>query len=198
MVGYREGIAPAAVAELELALEVGAPEVVGVGAGRRRSLGLASHAAHAANEPVAIEHGVHRRGGRDPHVAGEAADGPDSRILRAPQCGFSFLAVTMRTLDLARQLVGVAHGAAGAVGQCHGAILLVALEQLVAGLPGDAELPADTGHRLALEQAGDEAQALIHDGAFLPRHRHPPLIDPAEGVTHVSGTFRHPCLRTHI
>src|SRR3990170_5682259 len=50
--------------------------------------------------------------------------------------------------------------------------------------PGGA---ADIGHRLALEEAGDEAKTFIHDGAFLPGHRHPPLVKSSEKC--------HPCLR---
>jgi hypothetical protein len=35
--------------------------------------------------------------------------------------------------------------------------VLVALEDLVAGLAGDVEFPADYGHFSAVEEAGDEA-----------------------------------------
>lgn len=76
-----------------------------------------------------------------------------------------FLGGDDQALDLARELVGVANGATRAVGDSDRAILLVTLEQLVAGLALDAELAADVGHRLALEQSGDETQAFIHDDA---------------------------------
>jgi hypothetical protein len=96
VVGDGERIAPSALAELELALEVGAPQVVGLGAGgERRALGLAADAAHAADETVAIEHGVDGGGRWDPHIPARRRTS-NSRILRAPQCGFSFLAVTIR------------------------------------------------------------------------------------------------------
>jgi len=52
--------------------------------------------------------------------------------------------------------------APAAVGETVEAAILVALEDLVAGLAGDIELPTDDGHFFAVEQAGDEAETLIH------------------------------------
>jgi len=48
--------------------------------------------------------------------------------------------------------------------------VLVAIEDLVAGLTGDPELGAQRRHLLALEQAGDKPESLIHDVTLLPRH----------------------------
>ena len=53
-------------------------------------------------------------------------------------------------------------------------MLLVAIEDLVAGLAGDAELAGEIGHGFALEQAGHEAQALFHHRTLLPGHLHLP------------------------
>ena len=63
--------------------------------------------------------------------------------MRAPQCGFSCLRRTIRLSICGRQLVGVAHRPPRAVAQGLEPVLLVAVEDLVAGLAGDAELPAD-------------------------------------------------------
>jgi hypothetical protein len=75
-------------------------------------------------------------------------------------------------------------------------MLLVAPEDLVSGLPGDADLPTHMAHRLAFQKAGNETQALVHDRTLFPRHRHLPPANcrgkvlpmcPVQNVTHVSG-----------
>src|SRR5262249_17813982 len=48
--------------------------------------------------------------------------------------------------------------------------VLVAVENLVAGLPRNPELGAQRRHLLALEQAGDKPESLVHDVTLLPRH----------------------------
>src|SRR5262245_22307922 len=71
--------------------------------------------------------------------------------------------------------------------------ILVAIEDLVAGLPRDPELGAQRRHLLALKQAGDKPEPLVHDVTLLPRHA--PSCDGAEvsrmcpeyGVTYLSG-----------
>jgi len=60
--------------------------------------------------------------------------------------------------------------AAAAVGKAIEAAILVAFEDLIARLAGDIELAADDGHFFAVEQAGDEAETLIHLGTLLPGH----------------------------
>src|SRR4029078_2351552 len=97
-------------------------------------------------------------------------------------------------LDLGRQLVGVADRPPGAVAQRLDAVLPVAVENLVTGLAGDPEIPADLGHALAVEQAGHKAQAFFHHRTRFPRHPHLPP-KKAKSVTHVSGTKCHLCLR---
>src|SRR6476619_7839990 len=48
--------------------------------------------------------------------------------------------------------------------------VLVAIENLVAGLARNPELGAQRRHPLAPEQAGDKPQSLVHDVTLLPRH----------------------------
>src|SRR5918999_650994 len=50
------------------------------------------------------------------------------------------------------------------------AAVLVAVEDLVAGLARNPELDAQRRHLLALEQAGDKPESLVHDVTLLPRH----------------------------
>ena len=57
-----------------------------------------------------------------------------------------------------------------AVGQSVEAIVLVPLEDLVAGLARDIELAAQGRHLLPIEQAGDETETFIHLGTLLPGH----------------------------
>ena len=45
-------------------------------------------------------------------------------------------------------------------------MLLVAIEDFVAGLAGDSELAREVGHGLSLEQAGHETQAFSHQLTF--------------------------------
>jgi hypothetical protein len=77
-------------------------------------------------------------------------------------------------LELLRELVGVAYWPPGAVAQRFQPVLLVAVENLVAGLAGYAELPADLGHGFPVQKPGDKAQALLHHRTRFPRHPHLP------------------------
>ena len=75
MVGDGERGAVLAVAEPELALEFGAPEVVGVGAGRQLgALGTTPRAALVLDQVIAIEHRVDGADRGDFDFAGQAAD----------------------------------------------------------------------------------------------------------------------------
>src|SRR5262249_404153 len=64
------------------------------------------------------------------------------------------------------------------------AAVLVAVEDFVAGLPRDPELGAQRRHFLALEQAGDKPQSLVHDVTLLPR---PAPSWRGQSVTHPLG-----------
>jgi hypothetical protein len=98
LVGHRQGVTVAAVAELELPLEVGAPQIVGRGRERqRRAFGPVAPplaGPGALDQAVAVEHRVHRALGRDP-TSPASRRTSSSRILRAPQCGLSRLVATI-------------------------------------------------------------------------------------------------------
>ncbi len=174
VVGDGQRIAIASVTELELALEVGAPEFVGGRAfGQRRAARAMARPAAALDQAVAIEHGMDGAFGRHADVAGEPADQKLTDLACAP-VRLLWLEADNEALDLLRQLIGVAHRAPAAVGKSLKPVFLVAIEDLVAGLPGYAELPAYLGHRLAIEQAGDKTQAFVHHRTLFPRHQHLP------------------------
>ena len=194
MVGDGERIAAACVAEAELTFEISAAKIVGVGARReRRSLGAASRAAHAADQAVAIEHGVDGALRGDAQVAGQPADQQLANLARAPM-RLAALEADDQPLDLRRELVGVADRPAGSVGEGCAALVLVAGEEFVAGFAGDAELAADVGDGFSFEDAGDEAEAFFHGRTRFPRHPHLPPergkalpMCPERDVTYVSG-----------
>ena len=103
-------------------------------------------AAHTLDETVAVEDGVDGANRGDLAVAGEAANQDLADFAGAPM-GLVASRGDDQAFDLGGQLVGVSDRVARAVGERDGPILLIALEQLVAGLAGDAELAADHGHR---------------------------------------------------
>src|SRR4030095_1683890 len=73
------------------------------------------------------------------------------------------------------------------------AAVFIAIENLVAGLPGDPKFAAQGRHLLALEQAGHKPEPLVHDVTLLPRHA--PSCEGGKvspmcaeyGVTYLSG-----------
>src|SRR5689334_8096332 len=76
------------------------------------------------------------------------------------------------------------------------AAIFVAIENLVARLPRDAELGAQRRHLFALEQAGHKPEPLVHDVTLLPRHapscegaKVSPMC-PEYGVTYLSARTR--------
>src|SRR5436189_6469640 len=54
------------------------------------------------------------------------------------------------------------------VGEGLDAAVLVAVEDLVTSLPRNPKLAAQRRHLLALEQAGDKPESLVHDVTLLP------------------------------
>ncbi len=109
---HGEGIAVAPVAELELALEVGTPEIVGGGAGGERcALGFLPFAAHALDEAVTIEDGMDGGGCGNAGLAGEAAHEELSDLSSSP-VGLVTLAADNEAFDLLGELVGIADGTA--------------------------------------------------------------------------------------
>ena len=169
VIGDGQRVAVLLVAEHELALVVGAPESVGrVGGGQWRAASLVAPAFSALDEAVAIERGVDRahRRRRDHRVL---ADQLVADLRRAPG-RVLLLDAEDRPLDLKRQLVGLPIRGLAAIVEPVEAAFLVAIEDLVAGDPGDAELAAHWRHLLAFQQAGYEAEAFIHRFTLVPGH----------------------------
>jgi len=81
---------------------------------------------------VTIEHGVDGAFGRQAQIARQPAQEELSDLTGAPM-GLVALEADDQALDLAGQLVGVTDGPAGAVGEGLEAMLLVAVEDFVAG-----------------------------------------------------------------
>src|SRR5215471_15850411 len=77
-------------------------------------------------------------------------------------------------LYLKRQLVRIVMGSTAAVGQPLHPTFLIAIEDLVTGLAGDAELPTQFRHRLACDPATHKLHSFVHNRTFLPRHSLPP------------------------
>jgi hypothetical protein len=170
-------IAIATTAKLELALEVGTPEIIrGCPLRQRRAARAMARPAAPPDQAVTIEHRMDGAFGWNPDVAVQPPHQERSDLARAPVRLLGF-EPDDQGLELLGKLVGVAHRPAGAVAQCRQPVLLVPIvpiENLVAGFAGDAELPADIRHPLAVQQAGDKTQAFFHDRTRSPRHLHPP------------------------
>src|SRR5665213_840070 len=95
MVGDRQGVTVAAIAELELALEVDAPQRIGHSPRRqRRAVGAVAACPGALDQAVAVEHRMDGALGRQANVAGKLAQ-HQFADLRAPQCGLSRLRSTI-------------------------------------------------------------------------------------------------------
>jgi hypothetical protein len=77
---------------------------------------------------------------------------------------------TNGTYDHPIAAVNLSTGALAAVVEAVQPALLVPVEDLVAGDPGDAELPAQGRHLLAFQQAGYKSEAFIHRFTLVPGH----------------------------
>ena len=116
MVGDSQWKAVPAISELELALEIGAPEVVWRSAGRQRRAGRpVPRPSRDLDQAVPVEHGVDRALGRNADVAVQSADQTLADLTGTPM-GFLALGRDDQGLDLLRQLVGVANRPARTVG----------------------------------------------------------------------------------
>ena len=174
MVGDSQRIAVPAIAELELALEVGAPQIIGSGARRqRRAARAVARPAAVLHQAMAIEDRMDGAFGRNPDIPVEPPDQKLSDLARAP-VRLLGLEPDNQALDLLRKLVGIAHRPPGAIAQGLKPVLPVAIENLVAGLAGYAEFPAHIRHGLAVQQAGNKPKALFHHRTRFPRHPHLP------------------------
>ena len=143
--------------------------------------------AAALDQAVAIEHGVDGAAGGNPDVAGQPPHQKFANFARAP-VRLLALEANDQGLDLHGQLVGVSHRPPRAIGQGGKPVLLVAVENLVASLARYAELPAHLRHALAVQQAGDKAQAFLHHRTRCPRYQHLPP----------NGEKCYPCVRYEV
>src|SRR5262249_862750 len=143
------------------------------------------------DEAVAEEHRVDRADRRGLNLVVRAAQ-PFADLGRTPTWPLT-LELNDQLLDLEGQPIGVPVRSAAAVGESVEPPVLVALEDLVAGLARDIEVATDGGHLLAVEQAGDEPEPLIHLGTLLPRHFALPA--KCRSVTYVPGIYCYPSLR---
>src|SRR6185437_10805693 len=174
LIGHGERIAVAPIAELELALEVGAPQIVGRSAWRqRRAARTRAHRAAALDQTVPIENRVDGALGRKANVAVESPDQELADFAGSPMRLVSLQAHD-QALELLRELVGVAHRPPRSVGQGLQPVLPVAIENLVAGFAGYAELPTDLGHGFPIQKPGNKTKALFHYRTRFPRHPHLP------------------------
>ena len=174
MVGDGQRVAVAPVAELELTLEIGTPQIVGRGTlGQRRAARAVARPAAALNQAVAIENRMDGALGRNSDIAVEP---PDQELadLAGPPVRLLALEPDNQALDRRRQLIGITHRSARPVAQGRQPMLLVAIKNLVACLAGYAEIPADVRHGLPVQQAGHKAKALFHHRTRFPRHPHLP------------------------
>src|SRR3984957_17757495 len=144
---------------------------------------------------MAIEHSMDRAFGRQWDV-GEAAQQPLADFASTP-AGMFVLHIQNVILHLKGKLVSVAIGTPASVGQPLHPAFLITIEDLVAGLARNAELPAQIRHRLPSQSPSHELNSFIHDRTLLPRH---PLSSQQKGesVTYVSGTICYLCVGSFI
>src|SRR6516162_10808923 len=122
---------------------------------------------------MSIENGMNGALRWHPDVAVQSANQKLTDFARSPMRLVAF-GVDNEAFELLRQLVGIPHGPARTIVQGLEPVLLVTIEDFVAGLARDPELATDVRHRLSVQQPGDKPQAFLHDRTLLPRHRHLP------------------------
>src|SRR5947207_7669183 len=123
-----------------------------------------THATAPLDQTMTIEHSMDGAFGGKGNV-GESTEQALANFASTPT-GVLMLDVQNVVLHLKGKLVGVAIGTSAPVGETVNAAFLVAIEDLVASLAGDPELPAQFRHEL---------KSFIHDRTLLPRH---PLSSP--------------------
>src|SRR5258706_4527838 len=75
-----------------------------------------------------------------------------------------------RRLDRGWQPIGLAIGSSAPIRERLYPTVFVPVVDFVAGLARDAKLRTQARHLLALEQAGNKPEPLVHDVTLLPRH----------------------------
>jgi hypothetical protein len=148
VVGNSQRIAILVVAQQELAFIVGAPQLVGPLAQRQSgSLSTATQSTAAFDQAMAIQHGMDGTFGRAGN-SGESAQQALTDFASTP-AGVLVLYVQDEVFDLERKLVGIAIRSSASVREPLHTAFLITIEDLIAGLAGDAKLPAKFRHRLA-------------------------------------------------
>src|SRR6059058_529791 len=94
--------------------------------------------------------------------------------LRSTPAGVLLLELDDGLLDLEGELAGMPVGPSGAIRQAIQPTVLVTTEDLVAGLAGDPELPAQHRHLLPVEPTGHKPKPFVHLVTLLPRHLRTP------------------------
>src|SRR5437764_12724235 len=89
--------------------------------------------------------------------------------LRSTPAGVLLLELDDGLLDLEGELAGMAVGPSGAIRQAIHPTVLVPAKDLVAGLAGDPELPAQHRHLLPVQPTGHKPQTLVPLDASRPR-----------------------------
>jgi hypothetical protein len=136
-----ERITVAGISQSKLALVIRAPKFVGLfSGGKRGPLGLETPAGSSMDEVMAIQDGVDGALGGRPKV-GVTAD-QDLSDLGCSPAGLVLSDLNDRVLHLNRKLVRLAVGSTAAVGEALDPDISVAVPNLIAGLPGDAEFAA--------------------------------------------------------
>ncbi|MBB5667753.1 hypothetical protein GGE66_002076 [Rhizobium leguminosarum] len=114
--------------------------------------------------------------------------------LRCAPARLLLLGAHNQLLDLERKLIGVPVRTSRAIRQSFQSTGIIAADDLVAGLAGDAELAAQRRYFLAIQNPRIEFETLsLHScqGTFA-------LLAKAKSVTHVSGMSCHPSLGKDI
>jgi hypothetical protein len=121
-----------------------------------------------AHQVVPIQHGMDGTDGRQVRP-GELLTKLFTDLGRAPPRILTLQAHD-GGFDRRRQPVRLPVRAVAPIAKGLDPAVFVAVEDLVAGLARNPELGAQRRHLLALEQAGDKPESLVHDVTLLPRH----------------------------
>jgi len=168
-VGDGQRIAIAAIGEHELALVIGAPQIIGLIGHRQQSAGgFVTPSGSPLDQAMAVKDDMHRTDCRGVNIRIEPGQ-PFPDLRRSP-IWLVLLQPHDQRLDLKRELIGMSVRPPRAVGQPFQSAAIIAVEDLVAGLARDVEIPADRSHLLAVQQPGDELQPFIHGFTLLPGH----------------------------
>src|SRR5882757_1048239 len=151
-VGDGQRITVPLVPHHELALVVGAPELIGcLGHAQRGPLRPITPALPALDQTVACQHRVDRTLGRRSH-RWALPDQPFPDLRSAPVRPF-LLDLNNQLLDLEWELVGLPIGPSTSIRESFHAALSIPVNDLVSRNTGNAKLPAQRRYLLAIEVA---------------------------------------------